>query len=600
MENEKTEIISAKYITEQTNHMEYQPGMDNIGSEVQDEVISRMNAYDADAYTAADVLRALRKDVLSPEDFGALLSPAALPFLEQMAQRAQAETRKHFGNSVQMFTPLYIANYCENYCIYCGFNCHNKIRRAKLDMDEIEQELKAIAESGLQEILILTGESRAMSPVSYIGEAVKLARKYFRVIGIEIYPLNVDEYAYLHECGVDYVTVFQETYDDQKYKTLHLGGHKRIFPYRLNAQERALMGGMRGVGFAALLGLSDFRKDAFATGLHAYLLQRKYPHAEIAFSCPRLRPIINNDKINPKDVHEPQLLQVVCAYRIFMPFASITISTRERAGFRDNIIGIAATKISAGVDVGIGGHSGEDKGDEQFEISDGRSVDEVYNAICEHGLQPVMADYLVRLSTQGCPLLGQAVRSAQRSDCMRFSPSVYLTSTARAATARPVRCADERVIRQSPGTFSVQGATVSPRRGGLSGRTSAPFIASDLAPALKCGDGASRISSALACHQSVPFSLPALRKQYNIVYSEGVSVSHEKLCNADGCRKARYRHAGDRNGRQKGEPSGRVHHGTSRKGYDCDSGEHQSQKPVRRGGRRRHPRKDQCQSRHFG
>ena len=262
MENEKTEIISAKYITEQTNHMEYQPGMDNIGSEVQDEVISRMNAYDADAYTAADVLRALRKDVLSPEDFGALLSPAALPFLEQMAQRAQAETRKHFGNSVQMFTPLYIANYCENYCIYCGFNCHNKIRRAKLDMDEIEQELKAIAETGLQEILILTGESRAMSPVSYIGEAVKLARKYFRVIGIEIYPLNVDEYAYLHECGVDYVTVFQETYDDQKYKTLHLGGHKRIFPYRLNAQERALMGGMRGVGFGALLGLDDFRKDA--------------------------------------------------------------------------------------------------------------------------------------------------------------------------------------------------------------------------------------------------------------------------------------------------------------------------------------------------
>ena len=394
MENEKTEIISAKYITEQTNHMEYQPGMDNIGSEVQDEVISRMNAYDADAYTAADVLRALRKDVLSPEDFAALLSPAALPLLEQMAQRAQAETRKHFGNSVQMFTPLYIANYCENYCIYCGFNCHNKIRRAKLDMDEIEQELKAIAETGLQEILILTGESRAMSPVSYIGEAVKLARKYFRVIGIEIYPLNVDEYAYLHECGVDYVTVFQETYDDQKYKTLHLGGHKRIFPYRLNAQERALMGGMRGVGFAALLGLSDFRKDAFATGLHAYLLQRKYPHAEIAFSCPRLRPIINNDKINPKDVHEPQLLQVVCAYRIFMPFASITISTRERAGFRDNIIGIAATKISAGVDVGIGGHSGEDKGDEQFEISDGRSVDEVYQAICDHGLQPVMADYL--------------------------------------------------------------------------------------------------------------------------------------------------------------------------------------------------------------
>ena len=246
----------------------------------------------------------------------------------------------------------------------------------------------------MEEILILTGESRSKSDVAYIGEACKLARKYFRMVGLEIYPVNTEEYRYLHECGADYVTVFQETYDAKKYETLHLAGHKRVWPYRFDAQERALMGGMRGVAFSALLGLSDFRKDALASALHVYYLQRKYPYAEMSLSCPRLRPIINNDKINPKDVHEPQLLQVVCAYRIFMPFASITISTRERAGFRDNIIGIAATKISAGVDVGIGGHSGEDKGDEQFEISDGRSVDEVYNAICEHGLQPVMADYL--------------------------------------------------------------------------------------------------------------------------------------------------------------------------------------------------------------
>ena len=275
MNDNKTEIVSASYITAETDHMAYQPGMDDIGSEIQDGVIARMNAYDANRYTAADVQRALQRDVLQPEDFAALLSPAAAPFLEQMARRAQAETRKHFGNSVQMFTPLYIANYCENYCVYCGFNCHNKIRRAKLDAKEIERELQAIAATGLQEILLLTGESRSMSPVSYIGETARCARKYFRVIGVEIYPLNVEEYAYLHACGVDYVTVFQETYDADKYKTLHLGGHKRIFPYRLNAQERALMGGMRGVGFAALLGLSDFRRDAFATGLHAHLIQRR-------------------------------------------------------------------------------------------------------------------------------------------------------------------------------------------------------------------------------------------------------------------------------------------------------------------------------------
>lgn len=208
--------------------------------------------------------------------------------------------------------------------------------------------------------------------------------------------MNSQEYAYLHACGADYVTVFQETYHAEKYETLHLAGHKRVFPYRFYAQERALMGGMRGVGFGALLGLDDFRKDAFATGLHAYYLQKKYPQAEIAFSCPRLRPIINNDKINPMDVHEAQLLQVVAAYRLFMPFASITVSTRECARVRDNLVNIAATKISAGVSTGIGQHVEdlEDKGDAQFEISDERSVEQVYQSLLDLGLQPVMADYL--------------------------------------------------------------------------------------------------------------------------------------------------------------------------------------------------------------
>lgn len=379
-----------------TNHMEYQADMEVLESDVMERVVSAMNQYDYEKYTAADVRLALQHDIRTPEDFAALLSPAAEPFLEEMAQLAQAETRKHFGNSVYMFTPLYISNYCENYCIYCGFNCHNKINRAKLNGEEIEKEMAAIAATGLEEILILVGESRTKSDVQYLGEACKIARKYFRMVGLEVYPMNSDEYAYLHQCGADYVTVFQETYDSDKYETLHLAGHKRVFPYRVNAQERALMGGMRGVGFGALLGLSDFRKDAFATGLHAWLLQRKYPQAEIAFSCPRLRPIINNDKINPKDVHERQLLQVITAYRLFMPFASITISTRESARFRDNIVTIAATKISAGVSTGVGSHveEVEDKGDEQFEIDDGRSVDEIYQMLLSQGMQPVMNDYV--------------------------------------------------------------------------------------------------------------------------------------------------------------------------------------------------------------
>ncbi len=381
---------------ERTDHMAYLPDMEVLDPALTARSFSLMEAYDPASYTAGDVKAALNHDMRNLEDFAALLSPAAQPLIEEIARAAQSETRKHFGNSIQMFTPIYIANYCENYCIYCGFNCKNKIRRAMLDPEQIEEEMKAIAATGLQEILILTGESRSQSTVPYIGEACRIARNYFKVIGLEIYPLNSDEYAYLHGCGADYITVFQETYDSGKYETLHLSGHKRCFPYRLNTQERAIKGGMRGVGFGALLGLADFRKDAFATGCHAWLIQRKYPHAEIAFSCPRLRPIINNDRINPMDVHETQLLQVVCAYRLLMPWASITISTRECARVRDNLVSIAATKISSGVSTGIGSHSDEikEKGDDQFEISDGRSVDEVFHDLLARNLQPVMSDYI--------------------------------------------------------------------------------------------------------------------------------------------------------------------------------------------------------------
>ena len=388
--------------TSRTSHMEYMPGMERISSDICDKVLGHMRSYDCLKYTARDVMAALEHESCSVEDLKALLSPAAEPFLEQMAQRARLETGKHFGNTVYLFTPLYIANYCENYCVYCGFNCYNHINRMKLSHEQIEREMKIISESGMEEILILTGESRAKSDIQYIGEACRLARKYFRMVGLEIYPVNTDEYRYLHECGADYVTVFQETYDTDKYETLHLMGHKRVWPYRFDAQERALMGGMRGVAFSALLGLSDFRKDALATALHAYYLQRKYPHAEMSLSCPRLRPIINNDRINPLDVHEKQLCQIICAYRIFLPFVGITVSSRESAEFRNGIVKIAATKISAGVSTGIGDHeskySGKEKdgeqGDEQFEIADSRSFDSMYSDISDEGLQPVLNDYL--------------------------------------------------------------------------------------------------------------------------------------------------------------------------------------------------------------
>ncbi|MBS7392420.1 MAG: hypothetical protein KIG51_10095, partial [Fibrobacter sp.] len=247
------------------------------------------------------------------------------------------------------------------------------------------------------------------------------------LVGIEVYPMNTDEYKYLHECGVDYVTVFQETYDKVRYEQLHLLGHKRVYPYRFDSQERALLGGMRGCGFSALLGLSDFRKDALASALHVYYLQKKYPHAEMSLSCPRLRPIVNNDKINPLDVHERELCQILCAYRIFLPFVGITVSSRESKEFRNGIVKICATKISAGVSTGIGDHESKYKkdscnprtteenaakaaaqkgeavptesandgeGDEQFEINDSRSFGTMYKDISNEGLQPVLNDYL--------------------------------------------------------------------------------------------------------------------------------------------------------------------------------------------------------------
>lgn len=384
------------------SHMDYLPDMEQIDSNIRDMVMEQLGAFDPGAYTAREVQTALEGERCSLEDFKALLSPAAEPFLEQMAQRARVETSRHFGNTVYLFTPLYIANYCENYCVYCGFNCYNHIKRKKLTLEQIEHEMQVIAQSGMEEILILTGESRARSDVPYIGEACRLARKYFRMVGLEIYPVNTEEYRYLHECGADYVTVFQETYDPDKYETLHLQGRKRVWPYRFEAQERALRGGMRGVACSALLGLSDFRKDALASALHVYYLQRKYPQAELSLSCPRLRPILNNDKIGPQDVGERQLCQVLCAYRIFLPYVGITVSSRESAAFRDGIVKIAATKISAGVSTGIGDHESKytgvegdgEQGDEQFEINDGRSFSRMYRDMERGGLQPVLNDYL--------------------------------------------------------------------------------------------------------------------------------------------------------------------------------------------------------------
>lgn len=405
--------------------MTFLPGMEKIESDIGRLVMERMDAYDSDTYTAQDVQAALGHETCTVDDLQALLSPAAEPFLEQMAQKAASVTAAHFGNTVYLFTPLYIANYCENYCVYCGFHCFSPIRRMKLDMEQMEREMQIIAQSKMEEILLLTGESRLMSSVEYIGEACRMARKYFRMVGVEIYPVNTQEYRYLHACGADYVTVFQETYDPVRYEQLHLLGHKRVWPYRFDAQERALRGGMRGVGLSALLGLADFRKDALAGALHAFYLQRKYPHAEISLSCPRLRPTKNSGWIGQTEVTQRQLCQILCAYRLFLPYAGITVSSRESAAFRNGIVKIAATKISAGVSTGVGDHAQKyskahrqtEAGDEQFVISDDRDLAQMYAQMAGHGLQPVLNDYL-DVSEGNCFVgRGGEEQTTDRRDC---------------------------------------------------------------------------------------------------------------------------------------------------------------------------------------
>lgn len=372
--------------------MTYLPFMEQLDSDMLECVLEQVARYDERSFSADDVKRALQATSLKIEHLQALLSPAAEEFIEELAIKSASIKRKYFGSNIALFTPLYLSNHCSSKCVYCGFQKGNPIARAKLSEREIHQEMQAIAQSGLQEVLMLTGEGREYASVKYIARACAIAKEYFKVIGVEVYPMNTDEYALLHENGCEYVTIFQETYDPICYARIHTAGEKCVFPYRFYGQERALRAGFRGVGFGALLGIGDFRKDALATALHAHFLQARYPHAEIALSIPRLRPIINNRKISPKDVGEKRLLQVLCAYRLFLPYSSITISSRERKGLRDEFIKLGASKMSAGVSVGIGGKSFEQKGDEQFDIADSRGVGEIMTMLKQSALQPVLSD----------------------------------------------------------------------------------------------------------------------------------------------------------------------------------------------------------------
>lgn len=341
--------------------------------------------------TDADIKRIIAKNRLTETDYLALLSPRAEKHLEEMAQKAHRLTVQHFGRVIFLFTPMYLANYCVNQCVYCGFKVHNKLKRKKLTPSEVEREAEIIAATGLKHILILTGESRRESPVSYIRECVEILKKYFTSISIEVYPLEQNEYAELVAAGVDGFTMFQEVYNEEVYAELHPGGPKRNYHFRLEAPERACRAGMRTVNVGALLGLHKWRTEAFFTGLHADYLQNTFPDIEISISQPRMRPQLGG--FPPRDeVNDKNLVQYMLAFRLFMPRGGITISTRERAELRDRLVRLGATKMSAGACTAVGGRSDQESTG-QFEISDERSVVEMAGMLYSQGYQPVYKDW---------------------------------------------------------------------------------------------------------------------------------------------------------------------------------------------------------------
>lgn len=341
--------------------------------------------------TADDVRRALAGSRLDEADLLALLSPAAEPFLEEMARKSLQLTRSHFGHVMQLFTPLYAADYCVNRCSYCSFSAEHEFPRRKLTMEQLASEAEAIARTGLKHVLLLTGESRKETPASYLVEAVQVLRRYFASVSIEVYPLTAEEYVQLVQAGADGLTLYQEVYHRDTYRQVHLQGPKRNYPFRLDGPERGCQAGFRTVHIGALLGMYDWRREAFLSGLHARYLQDRYPQCEVGLSTPRFRPYLGAyEPASP--VSDKHLVQIILAYRLFMPRSGITLSTRESPELRDRLIHLGVTKMSAGVSTEVGGHSAEG-GIPQFDISDERSVEEVSAMLRAGGLQPVFKDW---------------------------------------------------------------------------------------------------------------------------------------------------------------------------------------------------------------
>jgi len=345
-----------------------------------------------ESVTDGDVQRVLGKRTLSAGDFLCLLSPAAEPLLERMAQKAHVLTVAHFGRTMVLYTPLYLSNFCTNSCVYCGFSRNNRIVRRQLTLEEVETESRAIAATGLKHILILTGDAPSIASVDYIASCCRVLCRYFPAVGMEIYALSREDYQRLIEAGIDSLTIYQETYNEALYSRLHPKGPKRDYRFRLDAPERACRAGMRAVNVGALLGLDDWRSDAFFTGLHAHYLQNRYPETEISVSLPRMRPHAGGYRPGCV-VEDRHIVQTMTALRLFLPRVGITISTRESARFRDRLLPLGVTRMSAGSCTAVGGRTDKSDSTGQFEISDERSASEMVDMLRRAGWQPVFKDW---------------------------------------------------------------------------------------------------------------------------------------------------------------------------------------------------------------
>ncbi len=360
-------------------------------------LIDKFENFDFKGYfnsvSKKDVEISLNKTNPDPFDLLNLLSDPAQFFLEDMAQRSVKLTQQYFGKTISLYAPMYISDYCSNNCTYCGFNCNVKSKRTKLSIGEIEQEAKAISDTGIRHILVLTGEAPAKTPMSYLVEAIKVLKKYFSSIALEMFPMDKKDYVVLRKAGADSLTVYQEVYDRNIYREVHKSGKKTDYLYRLLTPERGAEAGFRAINIGTLFGLGEPKSEAFIVCIHAKYLEEKFPYVEISLSLPRMTKAKGGMEPN-YILDDRKFVQFMLAWRIFMPRLGINISTRESASFRDKIINLGVTKYSAGSKTDVGGYSVKpEDATVQFEITDTRNVKEVTDMIRKSGFQPVFKDW---------------------------------------------------------------------------------------------------------------------------------------------------------------------------------------------------------------